>query len=228
MNSSTGAGSIFLESIESAGDERLLSRDETAFIFLRGESEQIEVLLDYEEVFGRNQKRLKVLKILPTNSLGATCRHCEKPIEDPENLVLVVQKAKPLHCIHETCFRKWFIALDKGKVPSYRFLKIRRVKLRSRDDITKLIVDGRVVSGCKEIFLVDPMDFKEIRKSSQQAAVAMEERRLLSDDRPGVNLFLCPRCTAPQEIPFLETEDKVHECKKCKGLFKVIVKEVKS
>ena len=48
-----------------------------------------------------------------------------------------------------------------------------------------------------------------------------------SETRSGMNLFLCPSCTSPQEIPFLDTEEKIHVCKDCGGRFQVVVREVR-
>ena len=220
------SSSLSVKSLEK-DDERLLSPGETAFLFLRGDTSSLRLLTACEEVFGRNQIRLKVVKLAATDMLGASCNHCKDPLEDPADMVVIIGKNKVRGCLHEGCFRKWFVQADKNALQPYRFLSAQRTMISSGDALTKVLVDGLAKEGSVEIGLVKNIDFAEIRQSDSRAVDALEKRQLVNDDRPGINLFLCPRCTAPQEIPFLETEEKVHTCKKCQGRFKVIVKEVR-
>ena len=220
------SSSLTVKSLEK-DDVRLLSTNETAFIFLRGDTSSIRLLTSCEEVFGRNQVRLKIVKFAATDMLGVGCHHCKEALEDPADMVVIISKAKVRGCLHEGCFRKWFVQADKNSLQPYRFLSAQRAMISSGDGMTKVLVDGTAKDGAVEISLVKNVDFAEIRQSDSRASEAVEKRQLNNDDRPGINLFLCPRCTAPQEIPFLETEEKIHTCKKCQGRFKVIVKEVR-
>ena len=220
------SSSLTLKSFEKE-DPRLLKPAETAFLFLRGDTTSQRILTSHEEVFGRNQIRLKVVKLAATDMLGAPCHHCKEALEDPADMVVVLTKGKVRGCLHEGCFRKWFVHADKSSLQPYRFVTTQKTMISSGDTMTKLLIDGVAKEGSTEINLVKTVEFSEIKASDDRASEAIEKGNLINDDRPGINLFLCPRCTAPQEIPFLETEEKVHTCKKCKGRFKVIVKEVR-
>ncbi len=208
-------------------DPRVVSAIETAFLFLRGESSKLQLITGHEEVFGRNQIRLRVISLSATDMLGSQCAHCAEVLEDPSHMVVVVQKAKVKTCLHEGCFRKWFIRCDKKKMQPYRFLIPKPVRLTSGDPMTHIAIAGNVFVDDVDVSLVEALDFKSIRESDERGQDASEKLALQHDsDRPGINLFLCPRCTAPQEIPFLDTEDKVHKCSKCGGSFQVIVREM--
>jgi len=209
-----------------ADDPRLLSSGETSFLFMRGETGTLDVLTSFDEVFGRNQIRIKVVRVAATDLLGVACGHCGAAIEEPGDMVVTVRKGAVKGCLHETCFRKWFVGADKAALQPYRFLTIQKTRISTGDPMTHLVMGSSVIDCAADAALVTPLDFGDIRQSAARAQAAVERQVLTDTSRPGINIFLCPRCTAPQEIPFLETEERIHTCKQCRGRFKVIVKEV--
>jgi len=212
----------------SPGDSRLLVNEETTFLFLRGQSGRFRLLSGYEEVFGRNQVRLALLEIVPTDLLGLRCLHCSQALEDPQEAVIVLHGGQVTDCLHEGCFRKWFVHGDKTTFSPYRFVTHRTCRVVPETKVSRLVINGRVQNGTVELVLLEDLDFAEIVRSDERSETANERQTIETGGKAGgKNLFLCPRCTKPQEIPFLETEEKIHRCRGCGGYFQIVVREVK-
>lgn len=207
-------------------DERLLASSEFTFVFLRGETTSQSFLCSYNEVFGRNQIRLKTLKFLPTDLLGQLCAHCKEQISTPDDLALGIHRSEITTVLHETCFSQWFLQQDKKDITPYRFVVTKTDNVSCEPPFTTFVSGKSEVLSPIALTLFLNLDFKQISAPTNRSLVAEVNKSLPNNDKPGLNIFFCPRCNATQEISFLDTEDKIHRCSKCKGRFQISVKEV--
>jgi DNA-directed RNA polymerase subunit RPC12/RpoP len=215
-------------SISSFGkdDERILASSEFTFVFLRGETTSQAFLCSYNEVFGRNQIRLKLLKFLPTDLLGQLCSHCKEQISTPDDLALGIHKSAVTTVLHETCFSQWFLQQTKQDITPYRFVITKNSSVSCSPPFTTFVTGSIELPSPITLTLLSNLDFKKISAPTNRSLSAEVTNALSNTDKPGLNIFFCPRCNATVEISFLDTEDRIHTCEKCGGRFQIQVKEV--
>lgn len=211
------------------GDSRILGAAETVFLFLRGETGTLQLVTGQSAIFGRNQIRVDLVSLTPTDLLGQPCGHCGYSVEEPSDLCVVLRRRKLAGCMHEGCFRKWFVGQDKAALQPYRFATPSGARVVAPDAMTRVVVGSAVLEAGVEACLLRSLQFTEVMAADERSSKAAERQtvRQRSEARSGTNLFLCPACTSPQEIPFLDTEEKIHVCKDCGGRFQVLVREVR-
>ena len=207
-------------------DERLLNTKEHTFVFLRGRTELMSFLCSFSEVFGRSQIRLKLLKLLPTDLVGSTCFHCNELITDLNDLALSINKMSVTTILHESCFRHWFMKQEKSQITPYRFALASTRSIACEAPFTTFITGSTEILSPVSVTVLENLNFNSISSPTVRATSAEVNVSLSNSDKPGMNLFFCPRCNATQEISFLDTEEKIHTCSSCCGRFQIIVKEV--
>jgi len=207
-------------------DERMLASNDFSYVFLRGATSPLTFLTSYNEVFGRCQIRLKLVKLLPTDLLGQLCAHCKEQISTPDDLAIGYHKSAVLTILHESCFTQWFLQQDKKEISPYRFLVTNSTDVTCEPPFSSFIDRSTELPSPMILTLLANLDFKRISASTNRSISAEVTRALPNQDKPGLNIFFCPRCNATKEVSFLDTEDRIHCCSKCNGRFQILVKEV--
>ncbi len=113
----------------SEDDPEFLRPREFTFIFFTTAAPRARLLYDKHENYQQGTIQFSELTVTATEYMGRLCVHCKKPLTNVSDCCIATNQGQVVATVHETCFRKWFKASDKGQLSPYRLVRIKRQKL---------------------------------------------------------------------------------------------------
>lgn len=132
-----------INAFEINGDDPMfLKPREFSFLFFSNSLPRIRLLFERHENYQQGAIQFCELTLTATDYLKRPCLCCQQTIGTVGDCCLAVNQKQVVAVVHESCFKKWLDASDKGKISPYRLLRGKRQKLSVPGGSFKVQING--------------------------------------------------------------------------------------
>jgi len=107
----------------------LLRMADFTFIFFSASLPRVRLLHDKRENYQLGTIQFQECEVSASEYVGRPCVHCKQSVDSVGDCCVAINQGSPVAIVHESCFREWFTASDKGAISPYRLIRGSRARM---------------------------------------------------------------------------------------------------